>query len=454
MQSHRVVLAGILLHAATVLAGEQAVRHREGLTPVPVRTAVSGPRASVEASGPKIRLEAGEFDPLTERLDFSAANLEVEAAGESEYGLVQFAPGQAAARKVLESAGVRFFGYVPDGAFQVRLTPESIRLLTEHPAVRWVGTWAPGFRVSPRLWPGTPFQPQLTLVAFPDASIDDLSRLLVTEFPSVVRAFVTEDPSLPIARFTVPESLRETFLKRAASLSGVAWIEPYVPMVLHNVDSSGPIQGNAPSPGGRTIFAHGLTGTGQIVAVSDSGCDSDMCFFRNLNGVSAVTDASNTVPPALGPLFPDRKVIWYWVQPGATAYDNNAVCEVLSTQFHGTHTSATAVGDNFLSPSSPSDGGVDVGDGMAPNAQLLFQDAGNETTGCLDGLSGDLTPLFLQALQGGARVHSDSWGGDTGGAYTTDDWTVDRFLSQHEEMTIFFSAGNYPPGSPFTGSPA
>lgn len=454
MRPNRLVLLGILYPAAAMLASEPGLRQPAGLTRVPVRTVAQGPRASVEADGQKVRLEAGEFDPLKERLDFSAVNLEVEAAGEPEYGLVQFAPGQAAARKVLESAGVRFFGYVPDGAFQVRLTPESIRLLTEHPAVRWVGEWAPGFRVSPRLWPGTPFQPEITLVAFPDASIDDLSRALVAEFPSVARTFVSQDAALPIARLAVPESLRETFLRRAASLSGVAWIEPYVPFVLHNVDSSGPIQGNAPSPGGRTIFSRGLTGTGQIVALSDSGCDDDMCFFVNLNGVKAVTDASDTVPPALGPLYPDRKVMGYWVQPGATAYDNDASCSSGSSNvFHGTHTSATAVGDNFLTPSSPSDPGVDIGDGMAPNAQLLFQDIGNDNTGCLDGLN-DMTALFLQALQGGARVHSNSWGGDTGGAYTTDDWTVDRFLSEHEEMTIFFSAGNSGPKAGTTGSPA
>ncbi len=453
MRPNRLLLLGILLSAAAALAGEPALRSPAGLTRVPVRSASQAPRTPVESGGPKVRLESGEFDPLKERLDYAAVNLEVEAAGEPAYGLVQFAPGQAAARKELESAGVRFFGYVPDGAFQVRLTPESLRLLTAHPAVRWVGEWAPGFRVSPRLWPGEPFRPEITLVAFPDASADELSQALVTEFPAAARTFVSRDPSFPVARLAVPPSLRETFLKRAASLGGVAWLEPHVPKVLHNVESSGPIQGNAPSPGGRTLFAQGLTGTGQIVAVSDSGCDSDMCFFSNLNGVRAVTDASNTVPPALGPLFPDRKVIGYWVQPGATAYDNDAACDTSSNVFHGTHTSATAVGDNFLTPSSPSDPGVDTGDGMAPNAQLLFQDVGNDTTGCLDGLN-DIGALFLQALQGGARVHSNSWGGDTGGAYTTDDWIVDRFLSDHEEMAIFFSAGNSGPRAQTTGSPA
>jgi hypothetical protein len=449
----------VFVPAALLLAGEPGLPATAGLARVPVRQSLRVPAAgdSPLLAGPRVRLQAGEFDPLSERLDFSSVQLELQADGEVGYGLVQFAPGRAAARKELEAAGVRFFGYVPDGAFQVQLTPESLRLLSAHPAVRWMGEWAPGYRVSPRLWPGAPFQPEITLVAFPGQSADDLSRRLVAEFPAVARTFVSDDPSLPRARLAVPESLRQAFLARAATLDGVAWIEPYVPMVLHNVDSSGPIQGNAPSPGGRTIFARGLTGTGQIVAVSDSGCDSDMCFFRNLNGVTAITDASNTVPPALGPLFPDRKVIGYWVQPGATAYDNDSVCSGSSNVFHGTHTSATAVGDNLLTPSTPATPGVDAGDGMAPNAQLLFQDVGNDATGCLDGL-GDMAALFLQAFQGGARVHSNSWGGDTAGAYTTDDWTVDRFLSEHEEMTIFFSAGNSgrptPPDVGTTGSPA
>jgi hypothetical protein len=145
-------------------------------------------------------------------------------------------------------------------------------------------------------------------------------------------------------------------------------------------------------------------------------------------------------------------MIAYYVQPGATAYDNNAVCTTSATSFHGTHTSSTLVGDNYASPSTPTFAGINTGDGMAPNAKLVFQDVGNDTTGCLSGLN-DPYAMYLQALTAGARVHSNSYGSPSGGAYTSDDATTDRFLFDHEDMTIFFSAGNSGSGANTIGSP-
>lgn len=123
-----------------------------------------------------------------------------------------------------------------------------------------------------------------------------------------------------------------------------------------------------------------------------------------------------------------------------------------SSSFHGTHTSGTAVGDDYQTPATPSFPGIDVGDGMAPGAKLLFQDVGNDQTGCI--VDTDDYAVYLQAMAGGARVHSNSTGGDSSGAYGSSDQTVDRFLFDHEEMALFFSAGNSGPGSGSTGSPA
>ncbi len=91
---------------------------------------------------------------------------------------------------------------------------------------------------------------------------------------------------------------------------------------------------------------------------------------------------------------------------------------------------------------------------MAPNAQILFQDIGNDQDGCLDGADNPI-PLYLQALSGGARIHSDSYGGSNAdGTYDSTDRAADQFLFDHEEMALFFAAGNDGPDQTTIGSPA
>ena len=122
-----------------------------GIERLPARAAVALREAAPD--GMLVRLASGSFDPLRQSLDYSAVHLDGEVA-EPDYGLVQLHQGATTARKELEAAGVVFFGYVPDNTFQVRLTPQSRKLLASHPSVRWLGPWAPGYKVSPRLWPG------------------------------------------------------------------------------------------------------------------------------------------------------------------------------------------------------------------------------------------------------------------------------------------------------------
>ncbi|NJL28711.1 MAG: S8 family serine peptidase [Thermoanaerobaculia bacterium] len=141
--------------------------------------------------------------------------------------------------------------------------------------------------------------------------------------------------------------------------------------------------------------------------------------------------------------------------PGASEYDDNQTCPGgSSTSFHGTHTSGTMAGDrnNVATPTDPMFLSSDE-DGMAPNAQILFQDVGNDTTGCLTGTTGDLALMFQQAHSVGVRVHSNSWGSSTGGAYGSSDQEVDNALWELEDMIIFYSAGNNGPGSNTIGSP-
>jgi hypothetical protein len=446
-----------LVRAAIVLfaAGEvwAAPSGRAAFKPSPPTPAefLAAPR-----DGTRLLLLGAIFDPTLEEPDFSLVGL--PAGSDGAYAVVQFEPGQLQAMDALAAAGIAFVGYLPDNAYQVRLDDNARAVLEGHAAVRFVGPYKDGYKVHPRLWPGSGDRvPEVTVRAFPGVALAALESTLAARTPQATRLAVSDVGSGSL-RFAVPLVLRDAFVREAAQVSGVALVEPYDRPILHNSDALAPIQSNvATSLSGNTcttcsIFNRGLTGTGQIAAVADSGNDSDMCFQRYDATPGSVTDAQTPVPPGIGVIDPSHKIIAYYVQPGATAYDNNAVCTTSANAFHGTHTSATVVGDNFASLSTPTFAGINPGDGMAPNAKLVFQDVGHDTTGCLTGLN-DPYNMFLQASRAGARVHSNSYGAPSGGAYTSDDATADRFLFDHEDMAIFFSAGNSGPGANTIGSP-
>ena len=188
-----------------------------------------------------------------------------------------------------------------------------------------------------------------------------------------------------------------------------------------------------------TIFNHGILGDGEIATVCDTGLDNDMCYFAyNLKGYAVAQ-----YPPLseTGNLDFSKKVICYSVLPGATAYDNNQICNA-PNEFHGTHTSCTLVGDNFKNLATLANIGHDTADGMAPMAKLYFQDAGDDVSGCLLGLANDYKKIFEQSYKAGARIHSDSWGSNSDGDYTADSFSVDKFIYDNDDFTICIAAGN------------
>ena len=446
------ILASLLLASAAAWAAP-----RPGIAIFKPAAPTTEELLQTPRDGTRLLLLGAVFDPTLQEPDFSLVGLPPGVDG--AYGIVQFLAGRLEAKEALAARGVQFVGYLPDNAFQVRLNDEARALLTGHPDVRFLGPYKVGYKVHPRLWPGSGESvSELTVQVFPGVPLQLIEAALAARSPEARRLQISDTESRNL-RYAVATGRRDHFVAEAAQVSGVALIEPYYRPVLNNNDALAPIQSNVASTivandcTTCSIFNHDITGAGQIAAVADSGNDSDMCFQRYDANPSSITDAQTPVPPSTGVIDPTHKIIAYYVQPGATAYDSNATCPGGSPiSFHGTHTSSTVVGDNFASLSTPSFPGVNVGDGMAPNAKLVFQDVGNDTTGCLSGLN-DPYNMYLQALNAGARVHSNSYGSPSGGAYTSDDSTADRFLFDHEDMAIFFSAGNAGPGANSIGSP-
>ena len=119
------------------------------------------------------------------------------------------------------------------------------------------------------------------------------------------------------------------------------------------------------------IFDQGIRGEGQVIAVLDSGCDIDMCYFRDPAGMPPLNTGFDTVVDTSR-----RKVIAYdflWsgddpVDP--LDFDSND---------HGTHVAGSAAGDDLANPIAH-----DPGDGMAPAAKLVIQDGGFASDACSD----------------------------------------------------------------------
>ncbi len=196
----------------------------------------------------------------------------------------------------------------------------------------------------------------------------------------------------------------------------------------------------------------GLDGSGQVIAVIDTGLDADNCYFADPeHGLPAVNgpDGTEVSPDHRKVLAADFLWDFDWPDPGSGHWDD---------QGHGTHVAGSAAGDGGVY-------GVRDGlDGMAISARLVIQDGGARTDDCADlpGLGCPLIPLgpvLEQARAQGARLHTNSWGDEENitpyNRYTERTADVDRFVWQHRDAVVLFAAGNAGFDGPATvGSPA
>ena len=326
-----------------------------------------------------------------------------------------------------------------------------------------MGLYRGGYKPDPALLAAPWSQPViLQFRLFPGENPYQLLERLQTVAPAAELAAVQGDVGTgAILRLLIPGEFLPTFIPEACEDPAVWSVDPWFLPHIMNDNSVWVVQNYDTTNKttyslSATMWNHSITGTGQTPAVCDTGCDDDMCYFRLSSAAGAITDSQTVALPGTGTIDNTKKVIAYYVMPNASSYDGNATCAASGSpeSEHGTHVCCTVLGDNYATLSTPTSGGHDAGDGMAPNAKLIFQDAGSETTGCLDGLSADNYLIFQQAYNAGARIHSNSWGGNTAGVYTGDCQLVDRFIYDHEDFQIFFANGNAGSAAQTVGSPA
>lgn len=227
-----------------------------------------------------------------------------------------------------------------------------------------------------------------------------------------------------------------------ADLTGVRSIAPHVVPVEHNNRARTVM--HAPPLGETT-----LTGKGQLVAIADSGLDTGdpRTMHPDLRGrVAGITS------------WP-TKASWSDFTTDPPGHDDGPADQHSG---HGTHVAGSVLGDGSSAVAAGSD---TVPAGMAPQADVFFQAIGQRVNWKtaqqlaaenippftspwpppafgLGGLPPDLTDLFSQAYEAGARIHTNSWGSPQAGAYTVNSQAVDGFVWNHQDILVLFSAGN------------
>ncbi len=401
-------------------------------------------------------LNAGEFDPLYEQLIHRS--LVEKSDRQSPYGLVQIHANDSQGLANIESMGAQVLGYLPHDTYLVKWGAVERNQIMSSDMFRYTGDYSNAYKFNAGLWSqakslGINDAPQavtIDLFGFPGVPVSRIEQTLMKVMADAVIESSRDLNNMPYVKLTLQGDVASNILQLANTVD-VMWMTMHVQDKILNIDSVGPIQSNNPEITQATIWDKGLIGTGQVVAVVDSGLDRNQDFFSQYDtGSGAVTkkytDASSPPVGEVGTINADHKVIAYYVQPGASAYDDDSQCGEDGTPsgFHGTHVTGTVAGDAGT-PANSSAANYDEGDGMAPHAQILFQDIGNTQSGCLTAGS-TRYEMHLQAAKSGASISSNSYGGDAENSssegYFFGDYQVDLASYELEDLLIVVSAGN------------
>jgi len=167
----------------------------------------------------------------------------------------------------------------------------------------------------------------------------------------------------------------------------------------------------------------GLDGSGITVTVADTGLD---------NGVNN----SNMHPD-----FRDHitGITSYSMSAGNHNYCGGSANDGASDiNGHGTHVSGSVLGDGTDS------GGTIIG--SATEANLLFQAVDIYCTADSDsylmGFPSNLSHMYDDAVDNGSRVHTNSWGSNVNGDYTSTSMQADIGARVHRNLTVLFAAAN------------
>lgn len=345
-----------------------------------------------------LMFEGLSFDPLAgEPAVHQSLDRGPQSRGSGLYVVQWNGPIYEEQKKRIRSLGGVIGDYIPDSAFIVRMNADTAERVRDLGFVRFLGAYKPAYKVERSFLDhdGSVIKDYAGLERV-SVSVTGFggSQNLASELAAVGARILGRGGRTIVAEIPLKD------LGRLAALDEVVSVGTIKPFVAFNDKASGVMKVSG-------IWQSGLYGEGQVVGVADTGLDTGK------NNSSMHQDFQGRI-----------KAIYSWGRPN----------DASDTHGHGTHVAGSILGDGARS------GGQNKG--MAPKSKLVFQSVA-DAQGQLSGIPNDLTQLFSQAYQAGARIHSDSWGAESRGGYDSTSADVDRFVWQNPEMTILIAAGNY-----------
>ncbi|MBV8369948.1 MAG: S8 family serine peptidase [Candidatus Eremiobacteraeota bacterium] len=356
--------------------------------PPPVRRVAPSPRQSISAFG--FAMAAAPVPAPDEgvpaELDYYALDLSVPLIED--------------VRNALQTAGATIMEALPEGGYKIRAHAGAIAAIRSVPGVEAV-TWIAPSSAAPKVAvlaaaPAGAEQQPVKMVAW-DARLHD---------PTDVSTIVTwlGQQHLTIAgsgvrkvRFYAPPNA--PVLDDLARRTEVETIEQYVPPKLF-ADVARQLLGADAATAVGPAPGVALDGSGQIVAIADTGIDQTHPDFTGRIKLAIARGRANDASDPEG---------------------------------HGTHVAGCALGDGTASGGKVK--------GMAPKATLVFQSLLDDAGG-LGGLPVDLNQLFQESYDAGARIQNASWGNSGSSVYAINSEEVDEFVYNHPDMLIVVAAGN------------
>jgi len=301
----------------------------------------------------------------------------------------------AALRAALSELGARVIAPIGARAVIVEVTPESCRRISAD-SLFMAEDVLPAAKVQETLAEMCAAKKESTVpisvVGLAPSDRAALSAWVVSEGGSL-----RQGPDLPGVLYAeIPTDLVASLAERG----DVRWIEYCPDYKLFNDCSV--VESAANVDAVRSV--HKLRGRGQTVAIYDSGFDTGdkgSCHLDFSGRVKEVVNEMYTKADYMG---------------------------------HGTHCAGTILGDG-----TRSDGRYK---GMAPEAQLFAQSAGDTAGSTAIYLPGTAEHIFASCLGYDAYIHSDSWGSDTKGEYTTMCSGLDGVMWDHPELLVVVACGN------------